>query len=155
MVAFVEPGISFAVFGAVTLSLLVGIAFLLTRDGGAGSAYDRIGQGGLSRESDYGPPAAPESPAAQAEREQEIRQMLAARNERLVRAGGQPLDVEAELARLLAASELDPPAGAHDLDLRAEVRQLVLARNERLVRQGREPLDVEAEIARTLQELSP
>ena len=49
--------------------------------------YDQIGQGGLSREGDYAAARRarprPDSPAARAEREQEIRQMLGARSERL------------------------------------------------------------------------
>jgi hypothetical protein len=159
--AFIEGGVSFAIFLAVTVGLLVLIAFLVTRDRSAGSVYDRIGAGGLSRDSDYGPPAAPESPAAQAERESEIRQLLAARSERLVRQGGQPLDVDTELARLLAAESLESedeherPRRAPDPGLLEEVRQLVSARNERLVRQGGQPLDVDAEVARTLRELDP
>ena len=85
------------------------LLFLLTR-GAGDSVYDRIGAGGISRESDYGggaPAMASDSPAAQAEREREIRQMLSARSERLVRRGESPLDVDAELARLLA----DEPGG--------------------------------------------
>jgi hypothetical protein len=148
--AFIENGLAFVVFGAVAFSLVMSILFLTTR--GSESAYDRIGAGGISREGDYGtgaPAPAPDSPAAQAEREREIRQMLSARSERLVRSGQPALDVDAELARLLA----DEPARVHDPELLAEVRQLVLARNERRVRGGEQPLDVEAEVTRTLEEL--
>ena len=76
--------------------------------------------------------------------------MLNARNERRVRNGQEPIDVEAEVARLLAPAGGE---GGSDPGLVEEVRQMVLARNERRVRQGEQPLDVEAEIARTLQEL--
>ena len=79
--------------------------------------------------------------------------MLGARSERLVRGGQAPLDIDAEVARLLA-----PAAGApssRDAALVEEVRQLVVARNERRVRQGLEPLDVDGEVSRTLQELDP
>lgn len=154
--ALIENGLSFAVFGAVALSVLMSIAFLVTR-GGGGSAYDRIGEGGISRESDYGGASAPahDSPAARAEREREIRQMLSARSERLVRRGQPALDVEAELARLLDAEQGGRASNSHDPELEAEVRQLVLARNERRIRRGQEPLDVDAEIARTLEELQP
>ena len=151
MFGIAENGLSFVVFGAVAFSIVMSLLFLVTR--GSDSLYDHIGRGGLTRESEYGgdtlaPP--PESPAARAEREQEIRQMLGARSERLVRRGEPPLDIEAELARLL-----EPPAedGAAGPALVEEVRQLVLARNERRVRQGLEPLDVEAEVSRTLGEL--
>jgi hypothetical protein len=128
------------------------VLFLVTR--GSDSLYDQIGQGGLSRESDYGPGGdeALDTPSARAEQEQEIRQMLSARSERLVRRGERALDVEAELSRLLAAPG---GAGEHDPALLAEVRQLVQARNERRLRQGMEPLDVEHEVTRTLNELDP
>ena len=71
------------VFGAVAFSVVMSIAFLLSR----GSAYDEIGKGGLAPERDAGGGwhlPAPNSPAGRAERELEIRQMLGARSERLV-----------------------------------------------------------------------
>jgi hypothetical protein len=152
--AFIENGLAFVVFGSVAFSVFMSFLFFATR--GTESAYDRIGAGGISREDEHGPPIAASSPegnaAAAAERELEIRQMLSARSERLVRGGEPALDIDAELARLLAAESL---AHEHDPSLLAEVRQLVLARNERRVRQGQEPLDVDAEIARTLDELDP
>jgi hypothetical protein len=74
------------------------------------------------------------------------------RSARCVRRGGAPLDIEAELARLLAPA---PAAAGKDPGLTEEVRQLVVARNERRVRQGKEPLDVDSEVQRTLQELGP
>jgi hypothetical protein len=145
-----ENGLSFVVFGTVAFSVVISLLFLVTR--GSDSMYDHIGRGGLSRDSDYGgaPAASPDSPAVRAEREQEIRQMLGARSERLVRRGLPALDIEAELARLLEPA-VEPRA--HEPALRDEVRQLVVARNERRVRQGLEPLDVEAEVTRTLEEL--
>ena len=151
--AIVENGLTFVVFGTVAFSLLISLLFLVTK--GSDSMYDQIGQGGLSRESDFGGGGAaspPDSPATRAEQEQEVRQMLRARSERLVRSGRPALDVEAEVARLLAPAA----AGAgHDAGLVEEVRQLVVARNERRRRQGLDPLDVEAEVARTLEELDP
>jgi hypothetical protein len=146
-------GLSFVVFGTVAFSLVMSLLFLVTR--GNDSMYDQIGQGGISREGDYagGAPAPPaDSPAARAEQEQEIRQMLSARSERLVRRGEPALDIDAEVARLLAPAQA--PA-AHDSGLLEEVRQLVVARNERRLRQGLQPLDVEAEVSRTLRELDP
>jgi len=149
-----STGLSFVVFGTVAFSLVMSVLFLVTR--GKDSMYDRIGQGGISRESDYagtGAPAPATDPAAaRSEQEQEIRQMLRARSERRVSRGEQPLDIDAEVARLLADARTDE---AHDPALAAEVRQLVDARNERRVRQGLEPLDVESEVARTLAELAP
>jgi hypothetical protein len=157
----IENGLSLVVFGAIAFSVLISLAFLLT-GGRSESAYDRIGAGGIAREGDYGsgsagagvaPAAGAESPAAQAEREREIRQMLGARSERLVRNGQPALDVDAELARLLDGGQGAEAAEHHDPGLLAEVRQLVQARNERRLRQGQEPLDVDAEVARTLAEL--
>jgi hypothetical protein len=148
-----EDPFTLVVVGAVVLFALVGLGSFLAGGGG----YDNIGQGGLSMgEGTPGSPIEPPpgSPEAQAERELEIRQMLQARSERLVRSGGKALDIDAELARI------DEPAGGagvgkHDASLALEVRQLVVARNERRERTGREPLDVDAEVKRTLDELDP
>jgi hypothetical protein len=137
------------VFGAVALSVVMSVVFLLSR----GSVYDEIGQGGLLGErdsSDWASAPALSSPAGQAEQEREIRQMLSARNERLVRSGKPALDIDQEVAKLM-----QPQAGTHDAGLVDEVRQLVTARNERRARKGLEPLDVAAEVERTLQELDP
>jgi hypothetical protein len=154
----IENGLSLVVFGVIAFSILISLAFLLTRGSGE-SAYDRIGAGGISREGDYGggggAPAAPDSPAGRAEREREIRQMLGARSERLVRSGQPALDVDAETARLLGDERDGRDAAARDPELLAEVRQHVVARNERRKRHGMDPLDVDAEVARTLDELEP
>jgi hypothetical protein len=153
------------VLATVALLVIVSVLFLLT--GGSGSAYDQIGAGGLSVEGDRAgapqpPPAesvaTPTASSPEGEREREIRQMLGARSERLVRRGQPALDVEAELARLLALAsspEGEQAPRAHDAELVAEVRALVTARNERRVRQGLEPLDVDDEVTRTLRELEP
>jgi hypothetical protein len=148
------------VFGAVGLSVVMSIVFLLSK----GSLYDQIGQDGLPDEGKppEEPPLGPGMPAGdtlagypereRAEREQEIRQMLQARSERLVRRGKPALDIDAEVAKLTASQ----PAGTqHDQGIAEEVLQLVVARNERRERQGLEPLDIEAEVARTLAELNP
>jgi hypothetical protein len=85
------------------------------------------------------------APVAQFERDEEVRQMLEARNAGRRRRGEAEVDVEAELARLTALAD----AGT-DGDLRDEIRQLVVARNHRRARKGLAPLDVETEIAREL-----
>jgi hypothetical protein len=82
------------------------------------------------------------SAAAVSERDEEIRQMLEARNARRRRRGEPELDVEEELGRLTAP--------AVDDELRAEIRDMVVARNHRRARQGKPPLDVEAEIQRQI-----
>lgn len=151
--AIAENGLTFVVFGTVAFSLVMSLLFLVTR--GKDSIYDQIGQGGLTRESDYGPGStgpAHDSPAARAEQEAEIRQMLGARSERLVRSGQPALDIDAEVARLLAPADAPKERDPAIVD---EVRQLVQARNERRERQGLTPLDVDAEVARTLAELEP
>jgi hypothetical protein len=151
LLAVATNTLGFLVFGAVALCLIISLVFLAT--GGSGSMYDQIGAGGISREGDHAggaPTATPDTPTGRAEREREIRQMLSARSERLVRRGQPALDVDAELARLLAE---EPATDTRDAGLVAEVRALVLARNERRIRQGLQPLDVDAEVGRTLDEL--
>jgi hypothetical protein len=122
---------------------------------GSGSAYEQIGKGGLSIGEHSEREPNPQAEAA--EREQEIRQMLEARSERRERQGEEPLDVEAELAKI-ESSDLEQPdlpaaPGTYDPGLIDETRQLIEARNQRRVRGGLEPLDVQAEVTRTLKEL--
>jgi hypothetical protein len=157
------------VFGAVGISVVMSIVFLLSK----GSIYDEIGQGGLpgadgpsqGSGSAGGAAAQARRPPAEtaltggsesygSERDEEIRQMLRARNERRARRGEPELDVDAEFARLTA--ETDTLASVQqDRGIEEEVLQLVVARNERRERQGLEPLDIAAEVARTLAELNP
>jgi hypothetical protein len=151
----VEAAFPIVVFGSIALFIVVGILSMLTR---TNSLYDQIGQDGLSFGEDqlHGGPQPEaggfEPPATRAEREQEIRQMLSARSERLVSKGQPPLDIEAELALLERGGA---GGGPHDAGLADEVRQLVVARNERRRRQGQDLLDVETEVQRTLAELDP
>jgi hypothetical protein len=128
------------------------IGLLLKRVGGGweamgGGPFAILNERPLRR---AGPGEQAVDPAIQAA---EVRQMLAAKAERQRRRGEQPLDVEAEAERLLAAAEKPRGAEAMDAELRAEVRQLVLARNERRMREGRDPLDVETETERQLADL--
>jgi hypothetical protein len=101
--------------------------------------WEDYGKGRFTMDRDE-PPA--DSGAGLAERDEEIRQLLAARNARRARRGESPIDVDQELARLTAPA-VDP-------ELREEIRQLVVARNHRRVRAGKPPLDVEAEIEREI-----
>ena len=82
------------------------------------------------------------------ERDEEVRQMLEARNARRRRRGEAAIDVEQELRRLIT------PAPAIDAELREEIREMVIARNHRRARRGEPALDVEAEIERQIAELS-
>jgi len=129
------------IFTVVIVATIVAIATLFMR----GKAYEQIGRGGLSLRDEPDPRPAPTGAVAARERDDEIRQMLTARNERRVRRGEEPLDIEAELARLTKPA-VDP-------GLEIEVRQLVIARNDRRLRQGKEPLDVETETDRQLRDL--
>jgi hypothetical protein len=159
-------------FGSIALFVVLGVLSMFTR---GGNLYDQIGQGGLTlgedRSAGYrasqleGPHeldgAVGLESGSRAEREQEIRQMLQARSDRLVRRGERPLDLDAELAKLEHADGFGAGAlggtgtHSHDSGLALEVRQLVVARNERRRRQGQPALDVDAEVARTLAELGP
>lgn len=104
---------------------------------GSGKTYGQIGSGGMR---------ADDAPETAAERDEEIRQMVEARNARRERRGEPPLDVDAELAALSGQTV--------DEGLRDEVRQLVVARNVRRTRKGEPPLDVESEVDRQLRELT-
>ena len=131
-------------FGTVLIVIAV-IAVLVAIGSywGTGRIYSGLGrEGGLDMTRE--PPAATGSDA---EVQEEIRQMLEAKSERRAARGEEPLDVDAELATLLAPSTEADPA------LKEEIRQLVVARNERRLRQGKEPLDVEAEVERQLRSL--
>lgn len=122
---------------------------------GAGNALKEIGKGDLAidpdenRSSGGGGASAPVSAAV---REEEIRQMVQARSDRGEARGRKPLDVDAEVEKLLAPERGKGSLGA-DKALREEVRTLVVASNERRKRQGREELDVDAEVERQLSEL--
>jgi flagellar basal body-associated protein FliL len=127
---------------AIVLFVVVGVAavaavWALVTSGGS---YEQIGRGGLSL--DEPRPAA--GPAAAAERETEIRQMLEARNAIRTARGEGAHDVDAELRALTTE---------HDPELRDEVRSMVEATNARRIARGEPPLDVEAEIDRRLRDL--
>ncbi len=143
-------------FWTVLLVVVIGAAVVAVFTFlGTGKLYEQIGRDGLSlREDDdgrggtIGGGGPPTAAVAAGERDDEIRQLLTARNERRAKRGEAPVDVEAELKRLTAPTvDIDPA-------LRDEIRQLVVARNERRARAGKEPLDVEAEVERQVRELS-
>ncbi len=119
----------------------VGAVVALITLAGTARSYREIGGGGLTHDSDAGPGA-----GAAGERDEEIRQMLEARNARRARRGEAPVDVDTELAAL------DRPAA--DPALRDEIRDLVVARNARRVRAGKPPLDVDAEVQRRIRDLT-
>jgi len=118
---------------------------------GTGKLYDQIGRGGLSlREDDDGRGGtlgggAHQRPAAARERDDEIRQLLTARNERRARRGEPAIDVDAELQRLTAPA-IDPACA------RRSASSSSPARTPRAG--GQDPLDVDAEVERQVRELS-
>ncbi len=123
---------------------------------GAFGLLDQLGRGGLFVDERPARPApVPNSPAAVAERQADIRQLVQARSDRREARGESPLDVDAEVDRLM---ELDPSAQPEEdqqgAALREEVRQLVIARNERRAGRGQPPLDVEAEVDRQMRDLA-
>jgi hypothetical protein len=133
------------IFGSV-LFVVVGVATVvaLIAFTGAGKIYDQVGKGAFSLDRDEstrrsGGGGAPESDPA---RDDEIRQMLTARNALRASHGREQVDVEQELAALTRPS-VDPA-------LRDEVRDLVIAKNNRRTAKGLEPLDVDAEVERQL-----
>ena len=121
---------------------------------GEGNALKQIGKGDLAIDQDAPSGSGGEmiAPLSADVREEEIRQMVQASSDRAEARGGKPIDVDAEVERLLAPETSGSGLGA-DTGLREEVRQLVVARNERRVRQGKKPLDVDGEVERQLREL--
>ena len=111
-------------------------------------AWEDYGRDHLLMEREPAGPASG-SAAALVERDEEIRQMLEARNARRRRRGEPELDVETYLNPVTPL-----PGPVVDGELRAEIRDLVIARNHRRARQGKPPLDVEAEVQRQISALS-
>ena len=141
-----QEALGIVIFVVVGVSVVIAVISLFGRS----RLYDDIGRGGLSigEDRDLRPRAGSQAPTASAaEREEDIRQMLEARNARRAAQGRPTVDVEQELAELVR------PAAASDPEILEEVRQLVEARNARRIARGQEPLDVEAEIARQLRDL--
>ena len=135
------------VFTTIPIALLT---FVL----GAKNALDQVGKGQFSVEYESDLPSKitdSDAEAGPAAREDEIRQLLEAKAYRQRTRGEKPVDINAELNRLLTEAPAVPAGTAPQLA--AEVRQLVVARNERRARQGKEPLDVEQEVERQLREL--
>jgi hypothetical protein len=138
----------------LTLITLVALPIALIAFARTGPLWESVGKGPFAIEQEIPPPSVlsrPDPPVDRRLQEAEARQMLEAKSYRRRRRGEAPLDVEAEVARLLDAPGAAGPA--IDEKLRAEVRQLVVARNERRMRRGEQPLEVEAEIDRQLADL--
>jgi hypothetical protein len=143
-----------AAFGTVVVVVcVIAIVLALIALARSNRTWADYGKGRLVMDRDHTGAAPPRPPGSAAERDEEIREMLQARNERRARRGEPALDVEEELARLTASGGPAEPPSHVDPELREEIRQLVQARNHRRVRAGQEPLDVEAEVAREIERL--
>lgn len=85
-------------FGTVVwIVVLVSVPIAVIALAGAGRALSQIGRGRFSIERELPPPAAVSDAALR----EEVRQLVIARNERRMRRGERPLDVEAEVERQL------------------------------------------------------
>jgi hypothetical protein len=138
----------------LTLITLITLPIALAAFANSGPLWQNLGKGPFAIEQEIPPPSCLSRSAPPVDRklqETEARQMLEAKSYRRRQRGEAPLDVEAEVTRLLES----PAAVAPPIDekLRAEVRQLVIAHNERRMRRGEEPLNVEREIERQLRDL--
>jgi len=139
-----------AILLIVAIALPLGfISFL-----GAGEALKQVGKGPLSIEQELPQSrGGPVRKVTAAEREAEIRQFLEARAYRQEARGQEPVDVDAEVKRLMEADKATTSSLTADAQLVSEVRDLVIASNARRQRMGKEPLDIEAEVQRQLAEL--
>jgi len=112
----------------------------------SGKTWEDLGKNHLLMDSDLPRERSRGASVSNLERDEDIRQMLKARNDRRIRRGEPPLDIERELAKLTAPD--------HDPTLRKEIRDLVIARNYRRTRAGKPALEVEAEVERELARLT-
>jgi len=138
-----QEAFGIVIFAVVGISVVLAVVSLFFR----GRTYDQIGRGGIGDDREIRPAhqSHPPGHVDLGERDDEIRQMLTARNARHAARGEASLDVEAELVRLTAPA-VDPA-------LREEIRELVIARNSRREAKGQPPLDVDAEIERQIRDL--
>ena len=133
-------------FGTIIwIVCIAGVVIALIALATSGKTWEDFGKGRLLMDNETAPRPRGGSGAALRERDDEIRQMLEARNARRLRRGEAPLDLEEELSRLTAPQV--------DSELRQEIRDLVKARNFRRVRAGKPPLDVDAEVEREISRL--
>jgi hypothetical protein len=125
--------------------LIVAAVVALAAMASSGKTWEEHGKDRLLMDRDSSGGSRPESGGMDEERDEEIRQMLKAKNDRRIRRGEEPVDVEQELRRLVKP-QIDP-------ELRKEIRDLVVARNYRRTRAGKPPLDVDAEVEREISRL--
>jgi len=93
-------------FGTVLIAVaIVSIVVACLSYIGSGDIYRGLGKTGLSLD-EPAPGPVPGSPAAHAEAREEVRQLVVAGNERRMRRGEEPLDVESEVDRRLRDFEV-------------------------------------------------
>jgi hypothetical protein len=138
----VQSAFAWVIWIVCGLGIVIAVVVVI----GTGKTWDDYGKGHLVMDGDRAVGPKQVTAVSTAERDEEIRQLLEARNLRRARRGEPPLDIEQELRRLVAPLVDD--------ELRGEIREMVLARNYRRLRQGKEPLDVQAEIERQIADLS-
>src|ERR687895_313663 len=111
-----QEAFGIVLFVVVGIGVVIAIATLFTR----GRLYDDIGRGGMSIGEDRDTrPRAAAAPVNAEERDDEIRQMLEARNARRAARGEATVDVEEELRALT-----HPAATPDDAEIVDEVRAL-------------------------------
>jgi hypothetical protein len=125
--------------------LIVAVVIALAAVAASHKPWDQYGKDRLVMDPDASSGSGAGSATALDERDEEIRQMLEARNAHRARRGAHEVDVEEELRRL-TRPQIDP-------QLRQEIRELVEARNYRRTRAGKSPLDVDAEVEREISRL--
>lgn len=127
----VQSAFGIVIFSVVGISGLIAIATFVF---GGAPPHSTIG-GNAFTVADAGPETAEM-------REDDVRQMLEARNQRRIARGESPGDVDAELRDLLAPQQ----DRALDGEVLAEVQAIVSARQARRRRRGRPEGDFDAEV---------
>jgi hypothetical protein len=137
----VQSAFEWVIWIVCGLGFVIALAALL----GTKKTWEGYGKGRLVMDGELTTAPRHEGAASNAERDDEIRQLLEARNLRRARRGEAPVDVEQELSRLVGPRI--------DAALREEIREMVHARNYRRLRQGKPPLDIESEVERQIKAL--
>lgn len=154
MVTAATSASEFGLVLLVTVVVVAPIAAIMFARSGKG--LEQLGKGpwSIQRESDLPGSGKAGSGAPDREAEEEVRQMVIAADYRRRRRGEDGIEIEEEVTRLMASSDVVPAPGAdpEHTEIRIEIRQLVVANNERRVRRGEEPLDVEVEVEKRIRE---
>lgn len=148
---------SASTFGLVLLLTIVVVApiaaIMFAR---SGKSLQQLGKGpwAIERDSDLPRSGSDQTAPNPRETEEEVRQMVIAADYRRRSRGEDGIEIEEEVTRLLASTDVvsEPGAEPEHAEIRVEIRQVVVANNERRARRGEEPLDVEAEVEKRIRE---